>query len=140
MTAVRLVDIRQTPLSLDEVYETVTDAAAGGICVFIGTVRDHDAGQDVAGLGYSCHPTAVERLREVAERIASECDVVALAGVHRVGDLSIGDLAVVVAASAAHRADAFEACRRLIDELKTDVPVWKHQTFLSGGSEWVHPT
>jgi molybdopterin synthase catalytic subunit len=60
--------------------------------------------------------------------------------VHRVGDLVIGDLAVVVAASAAHRADAFEACRRLIDELKTDVPVWKHQTFESGGAEWVRPS
>lgn len=140
MTAVRLVDIRETPLSLDEVYETVTDAAAGGICVFIGTVRDHDAGQGVSALGYSSHPTAIARLREVAERIASECDVIALAGVHRVGDLGIGDLAVVVAASAAHRADAFEACRRLIDELKTEVPVWKHQTFVSGDSEWVHPT
>src|SRR4051794_24310499 len=132
MNPVRLVDIRETPLSLDEVYRTVTDAAAGGICVFVGTVRDHDGGQGVSALGYSAHPLAVARLREVADRIAGECDVIALAGVHRVGDLSIGDLAVVVAASAVHRADAFEACRRLIDELKTDVPVWKHQTFVSG--------
>jgi molybdopterin synthase catalytic subunit len=139
MTAVRLVDIRETPLSLDEVFAAVTDPSAGGICVFVGTVRDHDGGQDVSALGYSSHPSAVERLREVAGRIASECDVVALAGVHRVGDLAIGDLAVVVAASAAHRADAFEACRRLIDELKTDVPVWKHQTFATGDAEWVHP-
>jgi molybdopterin synthase catalytic subunit len=139
MTAVRLVDIRETPLSLDEVYSAVTDSAAGGICVFVGTVRDHDGGKGVSALGYSSHPTAVARLREVADRIASECDVIALAGVHRVGDLAIGDLAVVVAASAAHRADAFEACRRLIDELKTDVPVWKHQTFVSGDAEWVHP-
>ena len=139
MSTVRLVDIRETPLSLDEVYQAVTDPAAGGICVFIGTVRDHDAGQDVSALGYSSHPTAVARLTEVADRIAAECDVIALAGVHRIGDLTIGDLAVVVAASAVHRADAFEACRRLIDELKTDVPVWKHQTFVSGGAEWVHP-
>lgn len=140
MDTVRLVDIRETALSLDEVYQAVTDAAAGGICVFVGAVRDHDAGQGVSALGYSSHPSAVVRLREVAERIATECEVIALAGVHRVGDLGIGDLAVVVAASAVHRADAFEACRRLIDELKTDVPVWKHQTFVSGGSEWVHPT
>jgi molybdopterin synthase catalytic subunit len=139
MTSVRLVDIRDTPLSLDEVYSAVTDAAAGGICVFVGTVRDHDGGKGVSALGYSSHPTAVARLAEVAERIAAECDVIALAGVHRVGDLAIGDLAVVVAASAAHRADAFEACRRLIDELKTDVPVWKHQTFATGEAEWVHP-
>jgi molybdopterin synthase catalytic subunit len=139
VTAIRLVDIRETSLSLDEVFQAVTDPAAGGICLFVGTVRDHDGGQSVSELGYSSHPTAVERLREVADRIASECDVVALAGVHRVGDLAIGELAVVVAASAAHRADAFEACRRLIDELKTEVPVWKHQTFVSGDAEWVRP-
>lgn len=137
MTAVRLLDIRDTPLSLDEVYAAVTDPAAGGICVFVGTVRDHDEGKDVEALGYSSHPTALDRLRDVAERIAAQCDVVALAGVHRVGDLVVGDLAVIVAASAAHRADAFEACRRLIDELKTEVPVWKHQTFTSGDATWV---
>ena len=137
MSAVRLLDIRDAPLSLDEVYAAVSDPAAGGICVFVGTVRDHDEGKQVSTLGYSSHPTALARLTDVAERIASECDVVALAGVHRVGDLVVGDLAVVVAASAAHRAQAFEACRRLIDELKTDVPVWKHQRFDSGDSAWV---
>jgi molybdopterin synthase catalytic subunit len=137
MSAVRLLDIRDAPLSLDEVYAAVTDPAAGGICVFVGTVRDHDDGHQVSALGYSSHPTALDRLRDVADRIASECDVVALAGVHRVGDLVVGDIAVVVAASAVHRAQAFEACRRLIDELKTDVPVWKHQTFDSGDSAWV---
>ncbi len=139
MTAVRLIDIRDTPLSIDEVFGVVTDPSAGGICLFVGTVRDHDDDKDVSALGYSSHPSAVDRLREVADRIADECDVVALAAVHRVGDLGIGDLAVVVAASAAHRAQAFEACRRLIDELKSDVPVWKHQTFVSGDAEWVHP-
>jgi len=139
MTSVRLIDVRDSALSLDEVYRAVADPVAGGICVFVGTVRDHDGGQAVSALGYTSHPTAIDRLREVADRIAAECDVVALAGVHRVGDLAVGDLAVVVAASAAHRADAFEACRRLIDELKTDVPVWKHQTFASGDAEWVGP-
>lgn len=138
MSIVRLVDIREAALSLDEVYSAVIDPAAGGTCLFIGSVRDHDGGQGVSALGYSSHPSAVARLREVADRIAAECGVTAMAAVHRVGDLSIGDLAVIVAASAAHRDEAFEACRRLIDELKTDVPVWKHQTFTSGESEWVH--
>lgn len=138
MDTVRLIDIRETPLSLDEVFAAVVDPTAGGTCMFIGSVRDHDGGQGVEGLGYSSHPSAVARLREVAERIAAETDAIALAAVHRIGDLSIGDLAVVVAASAAHRAQAFEAGRRLIDELKTDVPVWKHQMFSSGESEWVH--
>lgn len=136
MLSVRLLDIRDATLSLDEVYGAVADPSAGGICFFIGTVRDHDNSEPVAALGYSSHPTALDALRVVAQRIADETDVVALAAVHRIGDLVVGDIAVIVAASAAHRAQAFDACRRLIDELKTDVAVWKHQTFESGDSAW----
>lgn len=137
MSQVRLVDVRDTALSLDEVFAAVRDPAAGGVALFVGTVRDHDGGRDVAALQYSAHPRAVQQLREVAERIADQEDVVALAAVHRVGDLVIGDLAVVVAVSAAHRAEAFAAARRLIDELKAEVPVWKHQTFDAGDATWV---
>ncbi|WP_311209752.1 MULTISPECIES: molybdenum cofactor biosynthesis protein MoaE [unclassified Aeromicrobium] len=137
MSSVRLVDVRDTALSLDEVFEAVRDPAAGGVALFVGTVRDHDDGRDVAALQYSAHPSAVQQLREVAERVAHEEDVVAVAAVHRVGDLAIGDLAVVVAVSAAHRAEAFAAGRRLIDELKAEVPVWKHQTFGAGDATWV---
>ncbi|MGQ2911663.1 molybdenum cofactor biosynthesis protein MoaE [Aeromicrobium sp.] len=137
MSSVRLVDVRDTALSLDEVFEAVRDPAAGGVALFVGTVRDHDDGRDVAALQYSAHPSAVQQLREVAERVAHGEDVVAVAAVHRVGDLAIGDLAVVVAVSAAHRAEAFAAGRRLIDELKAEVPVWKHQTFGAGDATWV---
>lgn len=137
MSTVRLIDIRETPLSLDELYAAVADERAGGIAFFIGTVRNVDEGKDVQALGYSSHPTALAQLQSVAERIAAESDVVALAAVHRVGDLTIGDIAVIVAASAQHRAQAFDACRRLIDELKTDVAVWKHQTFADGDAVWV---
>jgi molybdopterin synthase catalytic subunit len=76
-------------------------------------------------------------MRRVAEKVAADFEVIALAAVHRVGDLEIGDLAVVVAASCAHRAEAFEACRALIDRLKHEVPIWKHQRFRDGSSEWV---
>ena len=134
----RLLDIRDAPLSLDEVFAAVRDPAAGGIALFVGTVREVDQEQAVDQLSYSSHPTAPDRLREVATRIADECDVVALAAVHRVGELAVGDLAVVVAASAAHRAEAFEAGRRLIDELKSEVPVWKHQTYVDGDAVWIH--
>lgn len=137
MNVVRLIDIRDAALSLDELYAAVGDDRAGGIALFIGTVRNHDEGKDVEALSYSSHPTAVAQLRAVAERIAAETDVVALAAVHRVGDLAIGDIAVIVAASAEHRAQAIEACHRLIDELKTDVPVWKHQRFHGGDAVWV---
>ena len=134
----RLLDIRDAPLSLDEVFTAVRDPAAGGIALFVGTVRAVDQELSVDQLSYSSHPTANNKLREVATRIADECDVVALAAVHRVGDLAVGDLAVVVAASAGHRAEAFEAGRRLIDELKAEVPVWKHQTYVDGDAIWVH--
>ncbi|MFH0242449.1 molybdenum cofactor biosynthesis protein MoaE [Streptomyces sp. HK10] len=134
---VRLLAIRDTPLSVDEVLAAVGDASAGGTALFAGTVRDHDGGAGVTGLGYSCHPTAEAELRRVAEEVASGLPVRALAAVHRVGDLSVGDLAVVVAVSCAHRAEAFEACRRLIDDLKHRVPIWKHQTFADGTEEWV---
>lgn len=130
--------MRQTPLSVDEVYAAVTAPAAGGIAVFAGAVRDHDHGQGVTGLSYSAHPSAADQLRKVAEHVAGRFDLHAIAAVHRTGDLAIGDLAVVVAVSASHRDTAFEACRALIDELKATVPIWKHQTFTSGGSEWVN--
>ncbi|MGH3586911.1 MAG: molybdenum cofactor biosynthesis protein MoaE, partial [Pseudonocardia sp.] len=74
---------------------------------------------------------------EVSERIAKEYDVLALAAVHRVGKLAIGDAAVIVATAAPHRGEAFEASRALIDELKATVPIWKHQVFADGTDEWV---
>ncbi|MDT3396369.1 molybdenum cofactor biosynthesis protein MoaE [Streptomyces sp. B1866] len=134
---IRLLAVRDTPLSVDEVFAAVGDASAGGTALFVGTVRDHDGGADVAALGYSAHPTAEAELRRVAEKVAADFPVRALAAVHRTGDLAIGDLAVVVAVSCAHRAEAFAACRRLIDDLKSTVPIWKHQSFADGAEEWV---
>ena len=138
MTVIRLAEVRDTPLSVDEVHAAVADPAAGGIALFSGTVRNHDRGRDVQQLGYSAHPSAAAELRRVCEKIAADFDVTAIAAVHRVGELAVGDLAVVVAVSCPHRADAFTACRALIDELKQTVPVWKHQVFGDGESEWVN--
>ncbi|AEW96421.1 MULTISPECIES: molybdenum cofactor biosynthesis protein MoaE [Streptomycetaceae] len=135
---IRLLAVRDTPLSVDEVFGAVGDDAAGGTALFVGTVRDHDGGPAaVTGLSYSAHPTAEAELRRVAEKVAADFPVRALAAVHRVGDLAVGDLAVVVAVSCPHRAEAFAACRRLIDDLKHEVPIWKHQTFEDGQEEWV---
>jgi molybdopterin synthase catalytic subunit len=136
-TAIRLLDITAEPLSVDAVLAAVADPAAGGTSVFVGTVRDHDHAQAVRGLHYEAHPDALKQLRTVAERVAAEEAVTALAAVHRTGDLAIGDLAVVVAVASAHRDGAFVACRRLIDELKAEVPIWKHQAFADGTTEWV---
>ncbi|MFI8851546.1 molybdenum cofactor biosynthesis protein MoaE [Streptomyces sp. 891-h] len=134
---IRLLEIREAPLSVDEVFAAVGDRAAGGTALFVGTVRDHDGGTDVARLGYSSHPSAEAELRRVAEKVVAGHPVRALAAVHRVGDLEVGDLAVVVAVSCPHRAEAFDACRKLIDDLKHEVPIWKHQTFSDGTEEWV---
>jgi len=137
VNVIRLAELRAEPLSPDEVRAAVSDPGAGGIALFIGTVRDHDGGRNVVGLSYSAHPSAADELRRVAEKVATDFGVLALAAVHRVGDLNVGDLAVVVAAACPHRAEAFDACRALIDELKQTVPIWKHQRFADGTSEWV---
>ncbi|HZC39042.1 MAG: molybdenum cofactor biosynthesis protein MoaE [Nocardiopsaceae bacterium] len=137
MDVIRLAELREAPLSVDEVRAAVADAGAGGIALFAGTVRDHDHGRGVTRLSYSAHPSAVAELRRVAEKVAASFEVRALAAVHRVGELAIGDLAVVTAVACPHRAEAFDACRMLIDELKQSVPIWKQQWFADGGSEWV---
>ncbi len=137
LPVVRLVDIRETPLQAQEVLDALGDAASGGITLFVGAVRDHDQGQGVTGLDYSAHPTALDRLRDVCDEIARNFDVQAVAAVHRTGTLAIGDAAVIVATAAAHRGQAFEASRALIDRLKETVPIWKHQVFTDGTDEWV---
>ena len=137
MSPIRLIAIRDTPLSVPEVQAAVAAGEAGGIAVFAGAVRDHDHGSAVTGLTYAAHPSAEAELHRVAAAVAEKYPVEGIAAVHRVGDLEIGDLAVVVAVSCAHRGDAFDACRMLIDELKATVPIWKHQRFADGGSEWV---
>ena len=137
MTDIRLCDIRDTPLDVAEVLAALDDEAAGGLTLFVGRVRDHDGGKGVDGLEYTAHPSARDRLREVCERVAGEYDVHAVAAVHRTGRLEVGDLAVVVATAGSHRGDAFDASRALIDTLKAEVPIWKHQRFGDGTEEWV---
>jgi molybdopterin synthase catalytic subunit len=134
---VTLADVRDTGLVVEEVVAAVADARAGGHAVFLGTVRDHDGGRDVTALLYQAHPSATQRLREVLEGIAAGDGVIAAAAVHRTGPLVVGDLAVVAAVSAAHRGTAFDACERLVDELKHTVPIWKEQIFADGTTEWV---
>lgn len=135
---VRLLDLRDTALDPAEVLAAVSDPTAGGVNLFVGVVRDHDGGDSVDYLDYTAHPSALDRMREVAEGVATEFDPIALAAVHRTGHLKVGDTAVLVAASAAHRGQAYDASRALIDRLKATVPVWKHQVFADGREEWVN--
>lgn len=133
-------EIRSSALSVDEMLALVADPRAGGTAVFLGTVRDHTPeapGAVVTGLEYEAHPLAAGLLREVAEKVAADHEVIALAAAHRVGPLAVGDAAVIVVACAAHRAQAFEACRALIDTLKEQVPIWKREGFQDGSHTWV---
>jgi molybdopterin synthase catalytic subunit len=133
-----LVSVGPAELSRDEHERAVADPRAGAVVSFQGVVRDHDHGREVTELEYEGHPSAVEVLRAVAEEIAADPEVYAVAVSHRVGQLKIGDVALVAAVSTAHRAAAFAACARLVDEAKARLPIWKRQVFGDGTDEWVN--
>jgi molybdopterin synthase catalytic subunit len=147
MTAVRAggapmsvtrTEISDAELDLAAHERAVADPRAGAVVTFLGVVRDHDHGRGVTLLEYEGHPSAAAVLREVAAEIAAAPDVYAVAISHRVGVLKIGDVALVAAVSTAHRAAAFAACARLVDEAKARLPIWKRQVFTDGTEEWVN--
>lgn len=128
----------EVPLSVADVYASVSDVpSAGGIDLFVGVVRNEDEGRSVTDLGYEAHPDVETYLREVVEKAIAQYPVHAVSAVHRVGDLKVGEIAVVVAVACPKRGEAFDACRQIIDQIKETVPIWKRQRFASGGSEWV---
>ena len=137
MTVV-LAEVRDMPLDLAAHEKAVAEARAGAVVSFQGVVRDHDQGRGVTLLEYEGHPSAEAVLREVAAEIAADPDVYAVAVSHRIGTLAIGDVALVAAVSTAHRAAAFAACARLVDEVKARLPIWKRQVFADGTEEWVN--
>ncbi|WP_349814822.1 molybdenum cofactor biosynthesis protein MoaE [Curtobacterium sp. MCJR17_043] len=102
-----------------------------------GVVRDHDGGKGVTALDYERHPSAGEVIAEVARTIAEQHPEVRVAVLHRVGALGIGDVALAAAVASGHRAEAFAACGALVDLVKEQVPIWKHQRFTDGTDEWV---
>jgi molybdopterin synthase catalytic subunit len=133
-----IVEVTEAPLDWSAHEKAVAHPTAGAVVTFQGVVRDHDHGRGVTRLEYEAHPSAARVLAEVAAEIAADPDVHAVAVSHRVGVLGVGDLALVAAVSSAHRAAAFAACARLVEEVKTRLPVWKHQLFLDGTDEWVN--
>jgi len=138
VTQIRLVEIAEIPIGVPALEAMVADDQAGAVVTFSGNVRNHDHGREVVRLTYEGHPSAVEVLAEVADEIAAKFDLVALAVSHRIGDLAIGDAALVAAVSSAHRDVAFQACAALVDLTKEKLPVWKHQIFADGTDEWVN--
>jgi molybdopterin synthase catalytic subunit len=114
----------------------VMSDADGALVVFEGVIRNHDHDAAVSSLDYQAHPDAERFLADVCASVATETGL-RVAAAHRVGHLGIGDVALVAAVAAPHRAEAFAACARLVDEIKTRVPIWKRQHLADGPSEWV---
>lgn len=135
---VTIAEVSDAHLDLAAHEAAVSDPRAGAVVSFQGVVRDHDHGRGVTLLEYEGHPTAEAVLREVAAEIAADPEVYAVAVSHRIGVLKIGDVALVAAVSTAHRAAAFAACARLVDEVKARLPIWKRQVFADGNEEWVN--
>jgi molybdopterin synthase catalytic subunit len=133
-----LTDVSAEPLSAAAHLAAVEGPDRGACVLFTGEVRDHDGGRHVVELEYVGHPTALDVLREVAAEIAADLPTGSVAVSHRVGMLKIGDIALVAAVSAPHRAEAFAACQRLVEEVKARIPIWKRQVFLDGTEEWVN--
>ena len=124
-------------LLIEDCIEAVTHDDSGAVVSFTGVVRDHDSGRSVVSLVYEAHPSASDVILSVAESIAAQFPGVRIAIEHRVGSLAVGDVALACAVSSAHRAEAFAACSRLVDDVKASVPIWKEQHFADGTSEWV---
>lgn len=137
MNTVRIARLEDTPLDLDAHLRAVDDPAFGAVTTFVGRVRDNDpdAQTAVIGLEYSAHPDAQEALHRIAEQ-AGDASGAVVAVSHRIGNLAVGDAAVVIAVASEHRAEAFEVCRAVIEAIKTDLPVWKRQLETDGTTAW----
>ncbi|MBU8976263.1 MULTISPECIES: molybdenum cofactor biosynthesis protein MoaE [unclassified Lysobacter] len=132
--------LSQTPIDTATLRTQLLDDRGGGYASFEGWVRNHNEGRDVHGLRYEAYVTLAEAegekvLHEAMHRFA----ILDARCVHRIGDLAIGDMAVWVGVSAAHRDAAFAACRYVIDEVKARVPIWKHERYAEGDAGWLHP-
>jgi len=131
-------EVGEQPLDVAEHAALVEHAGAGAVVTFAGVVRDHDGGRGVLALDYSAHPTAPQVIAQVAAEVGARAyGVRAIAVSHRVGRLGIGDVALACAVAADHRREAFATCAELVDEVKRQLPVWKHQSFTDGSDEWV---
>lgn len=132
-------EITDQRIEPEALKETLFRDSAGAFVAFEGWVRDHNDGQSVNALEYEAHaPVATKEGQRILEEAIDRFDVLAAFGRHRVGRLEIGDCAVWVGVSAAHRGVAFDACRFIIDELKQRVPIWKKEHYVSGPSGWIN--
>jgi molybdopterin synthase catalytic subunit len=128
--------ISETTLDRAAIEAFVQTTADGAVVTFEGVIRDHDHGSGVSALDYEAHPDAETFLREVCESIAAESGL-RVAAAHRIGHLVVGDVALIAAVAAPHRADSFAACAQLVEQIKQRVPIWKRQHLDDGATEWI---
>jgi molybdopterin synthase catalytic subunit len=134
-----MIKIVRAPIDLNEVLRSVKSPEAGAIDIFIGTTRNHSNGKEVLSLEYEAYePMALKLMETLVAEARQRWTISRIAVVHRVGKVEIGEASVIIAVSATHRREAFEACRYAIDALKRDVPIWKKEVF-SDGEAWVGP-
>ena len=133
-------ELSPTPFDTATLRARLLDARVGAYASFEGWVRDHNDGRSVHGLRYESYDVLAQREGEaIIEETLARFDILDAACVHRTGDLAIGELAVWVGVTAAHRDAAFAACRHVIDEVKSRVPIWKHERYVEGDAGWLHP-
>ncbi|WGW12608.1 molybdenum cofactor biosynthesis protein MoaE [Saxibacter everestensis] len=135
--SVRRAVVTADPIVPQELQDLVAMDAAGAVVGFSGIVRNHDRSRPVTGLDYEAHPDADRTVKQLVNEIVAAHAVDAVAVAHRTGQLRIGDVAFGVAVSAAHRHEAFAACEEIVETVKRELPIWKHQTFEDGSAEWV---
>ncbi|MGQ0813958.1 MAG: molybdenum cofactor biosynthesis protein MoaE [Gemmatimonadota bacterium] len=130
--------ITTAPIGAESVLPLVSSGQHGAALVFLGMVRDHNEGRAVRAVHYDAYRDMAERtLREILQETAARIAPARLAAVHRLGELAIGDVSIAIAVSTPHRAEAFEACRSVIEEVKQRLTVWKQERYVSGESEWL---
>jgi molybdopterin synthase catalytic subunit len=130
--------ITDAPIGADDVLSCVRSSQHGAALIFLGMVRDHNEGQAVRGVHYDAYREMAERvLREICEEAEQRVAPCSLAAVHRLGELNVGDVSIAIAVATPHRAEAFEACRYVIEEVKKRLSVWKQERYVSGESSWL---
>ncbi len=137
-----LFQVQSEPIDIALIRSTVSDAGAGGIALFLGTTRNekNSAGLELTALDYEAYgEMAIPQLKDLGRRAREKWPVLRLAIVHRVGRVAIGEPSVAIAVATRHRAEAFEACRWLIDTLKAEVAIWKKEIWADGCGSWVDP-
>jgi len=130
--------VTDAPVHIQELSKLVANPHSGAVVTFCGDVRDHDGGKEVASLLYEIHPSAPEQIKLITQSVIGRFEIEKVAVAHRYGDIAIGETAFAVAVSAAHRQAAFDACSAIVNAVKDQLPIWKHQKFTDGSDEWVN--